>query len=376
MRKFLARPSPDYCLLVRSLISGAKFDSSMLFFNKGRDALVYGLKLLDIFPGTTILVPAYMCDSTIKPLRLYGYKILFIDVQEDFNFDLNLVDTMIKEFNVQAILAVHFFGFPSKIQHLVDLCNTHKVKVIEDCSHSFLTSIEGEPVGSFGHVAIFSMRKTLPVYDGGALRINEPIEYEIQNKSGNNSLGSEIAYLISRLLESSVSLIGFPNIYSTKFTGLKERIRLLLPQSGNNNITFNSIIPVRPSFLLQAYLGSKEYESTIRGTRDCHYRMLESEIILLGFKVMSPKSLNDCFPQFLVVEDETSMLCPWLRDQGVGAVVWPGPELPHEVTMNPAKFPITTYLNKKLVMLPIHQSLSLRDCKHMIKLLKRWGTVK
>tara|TARA_B100000767_G_C19745743_1_gene528412 strand:+ start:707 stop:1852 length:1146 start_codon:yes stop_codon:yes gene_type:complete len=377
MRKFLARPSPDYRLLIKSLISGVKFDSSMLFFNKGRDALVRGLEILDIAPGAVILVPAYMCDSTIKPLRQRGYQLIFIDVQDDFNFDLNLVDTMIKEFNVKVILAVHYFGFSSKIQSLVELCNTHEVKVIEDCSHSFLTSIGGEPVGSFGHIAIFSMRKTLPVYDGGALRINETIEYESQNKSGDSGLGAELAYLISRLLESLVSLIGVPNIYSTKLTGLKERMRALLPykhkhNDNNNNIIFNSITPVRPSFQLQAYLGSKEYESTIKESRDYHYRILEREIGLLGLKVMAPKSLKDCFPQCLVVVDETKMLCRWLRDKGVGAVAWPGPELPDNVSMYPTEFPITIYLNENLVMLPIHQTLSHRDCMNMIRLLKQW----
>ena len=150
--------------------------------------------------------------------------------------------------NVKVILAVHYFGFSSKIQSLVELCNAHEVKVIEDCSHSFLTSIGGEPVGSFGHVAIFSMRKTLPVYDGGALRINETIEYESQNKSGDSRLGAELAYLISRLVESLVSLIGVPNIYSTKLTGLKERMRALLPHNDNNNIIFNYLFS--PKYLI------------------------------------------------------------------------------------------------------------------------------
>ena len=74
-----------------------------------------------------------------------------------------------KTLHVQAILAPHYFGFPANIKSLVSLCKIYDVAVVEDCAHSFLTKIDDQPVGSFGDIAIFSMRKTLAIPDGGAL---------------------------------------------------------------------------------------------------------------------------------------------------------------------------------------------------------------
>ena len=55
---------------------------------------------------------------------------------------------------------------------LVKLCKQYDVIVIEDCSHSYLTKISGRSVGYFGDMAIYSMRKTLAIPDGGALKLN------------------------------------------------------------------------------------------------------------------------------------------------------------------------------------------------------------
>ena len=64
-----------------------------------------------------------------------------------------------------------------------------------------------------------------------------------------------------------------------------------------------------------------------------------------------------------------------MREHGIGAVTWPGPELPQEVADRQVDFPVTNSLNETLVMLPIHQSLNDDDMVAMIGLLKKWITV-
>ena len=113
MRTFPSRPLPNFKSLRRALSSDTTFHNDLMFFNFGREALIRGLEELSVKPGATILIPGYMCNSTIEPLKKLGYDIIFFDVREDLSFDLNMIESLISNSNVAAILAVHYFGFPT-----------------------------------------------------------------------------------------------------------------------------------------------------------------------------------------------------------------------------------------------------------------------
>ena len=57
--------------------------SKVLFYKDGGDALISSLRKLDIQPGASILIPAFICQSVPNKLRLYDYKPFFIDVTSD-----------------------------------------------------------------------------------------------------------------------------------------------------------------------------------------------------------------------------------------------------------------------------------------------------
>ena len=372
MRRFPSRPLPDFKCLHRALSRDEMLDNELTFFQLGREALVYGLDALEIEPGATILIPAYMCNSTIKPLRNLGYNIIFFDVKEDLNCDLNIIESLIRSSNVKAILSVHYFGFPCDLDALVKLCKQYDVIVIEDCSHSYLTKISGRSVGYFGDMAIYSMRKTLAIPDGGALKLNVGILLNPQVIVKKMHWFKEVLYLGSRVLESIICFIGFPNLYSTKIDWVKKIIMNIgRSENGNANLT-DRATPIKGSFQLKAYLHDRDYTSYVIERRQDNYNLLVREAKKLGFKVLFSELPDGCVPQFFILVDETHQLTPWLREQGIGAVVWPGPELPQEISSITDNFPITNYLNDNLVMLPIHQSVSDEQCRSTIALLQRF----
>ncbi len=375
MQRFPSRPLPDLKCLRRALFSDITIDSDLIFFDLGRDALLCGVEALDIKPGGTILIPAYMCNSTIEPLRNAGYDIIFVDVKEDLNFDLNIVEELIRGSNVEAILSVHYFGFPTNIQDLAYLCKKYSVKVIEDCAHSFLTKIHGKPVGLSGDVAIFSMRKTLAIPDGGALKLNVGIPLSHQVIEKKMQWFKEILYLVSRMLESTICFIGFPNLYSNRVEKVKKVIRNIRPKRHDNYGFTSRALPVKSSFQLKAYLHDIDYKTYIMERRKHNYNLLVVETEKLGLKSLFPQLPDGCVPQCFILIDEKKQLTPWLREHGIGAVTWPGPELPQEVADRQVDFPVTNSLNEYLVMLPIHQSLNDDDMVAMIGLLKKWVTV-
>jgi dTDP-4-amino-4,6-dideoxygalactose transaminase len=62
----------------------------------------------------------------------------------------------------------------------------------------------------------------------------------------------------------------------------------------------------------------------------------------------------------------------WLRKNGVGACKWPWREIPSEVAANPLKYPISNQLNRRLVLLPVHQSIGPRQIKYISSVLKSY----
>lgn len=376
MRRFPSRPLPDLKCLLRALFSEITLDEDLIFFDLGRDALACGLEALEIEPGATILIPAYMCNSAIEPLRNLGYRIIFFDVKEDLNFDLNMIERLISGSNVEAILSVHYFGFPANIQDLVYLCEKYNVKVVEDCAHSFLTKIHGKSVGLFGDIAIFSMRKALAIPDGGALKLNVGITLHSQVIEKKMHWFKEVLYLGSRVLESIICFIGFPNLYSNKADRIKKFLRNIKPSKNKDSSTVSPVAPIKGSFQLKAYLNDRDYTSFITERRKYNYNVLAEEAIRLGLRPFLPKLPDGCIPQFFILIDEKQQLAPWLREQGIGAMSWPGPELSKEVCSQPSVFPVTNYLNENLVMLPIHQSMKYQNLQKTLYLLQKWATIR
>ena len=375
MRRFPSRPLPDFKCLRQALFSDIRLDSELMFFDLGRDALVFGLGALEIESGASILIPAYMCDSTIEPLRNLGYDIIFFDVKEDLNFDLDMIQSLISSSNVKAILSVHYFGFPCDMDALVKLCKRFDVRVIEDCSHSYLTQIAGQSVGYIGDMAIYSMRKTLAIPDGGALKLNIGVPIHPQVIEKKLQWFKEVLYLGSRVLESVICSIGFPNLYSARTEKVKKVTRNILSNRHDKDGFTIRGLPIRSSYQLKTYLHDTDYKTHIIERRKHNYNLLAVETAKLGFKSLFPQLPDGCVPQFFILIDEQKQLAPWLREYGIGAVTWPGSELPQEIANRQVDFPVTNYLNEHLVMLPIHQSLKDDDMVSIIDFIKKWVIV-
>lgn len=369
MRRSLSRPSPKYDLLIQSLSEGMSFQSNMLFYNRGRDALVDGLELLDIKPDSKILIPAYMCDSVIAPLRERGYTLFFFDIEEDLSFNLKMLEGLIKTLDVRAILAPHYFGFPAKIQDLVRLCNMHGVQVIEDCAHSFLTKINDKSVGSFGNIAIFSMRKTLAVPDGGALKFNcKPPALEYAIRPTKISL-QDISYLIQRIIEFIIVKVGRVNIYSNMFVRLRKYVTSACSPNVNGSDTIGYEKFSNPSWMLRAYLRNETYLQEISSLRLKNFQTLAKNLKNSNIEVLFENIPMGCVPQYFILKDATGNLVDKFRENCIGVTNWPGDELPIIVRDNPKRFPIANKLSNTLVMLPVHQNISQYHIKGMLELL-------
>ena len=127
-----------------------------LFFPMGRDALLYGLQTLGVGKGASIIIPAYMCSSSLEPLNDHGYNIIFQDINNDLNLDVSLLKENILKHDVKAIMAVSFFGFLPNSREISEICSLMDIIFIEDYSHSFLSQNHFFKPLRFSNFAIYA----------------------------------------------------------------------------------------------------------------------------------------------------------------------------------------------------------------------------
>lgn len=139
----------------------------------GTAAIYQAVRALGLPAGATVLAPSYNCGHEIEPLIRLGLRVQPYRVMEDLGIDLDDVERGLAA-GAAALFVTHYFGFAQHLAPLRALCDRHGARLIEDCAHALLSDDDEGRLGRTGDVAIFSMRKTLPLPNGGAFVLNDP----------------------------------------------------------------------------------------------------------------------------------------------------------------------------------------------------------
>lgn len=144
--------------------------------NSGTDALILGVRALDIKDGE-VLVPANSYISSALAASENGLIPVFVDVDEnDYGMDLEDLKKKINT-KTKAIVVVHLYGLPDKLDEILKIIKSAKQKIflIEDACQAHGATFKNKKVGSFGDFAAFSFYpgKNLGAYgDGGMITTN------------------------------------------------------------------------------------------------------------------------------------------------------------------------------------------------------------
>lgn len=139
--------------------------------NSGTTALVAGLKALGIGPGDEVIVPSFTFVATANAVRLVGAEPVFADIEtESYGLDVESVEEKITT-DTSAIMPVHLYGEPCRIEQLADVAQAHDLQLIEDAAEAFGATANGEYVGTFGEVGAYSFcqNKIVVTGEGGAV---------------------------------------------------------------------------------------------------------------------------------------------------------------------------------------------------------------
>lgn len=158
----------------------------------GTSALHIGLQLSDVKNGDEVISQSLTFIATCNAISYIGASPLFVDVdletlgmspkslrsfletsaeKRDDGFTYNKITSN----RIKACVPMHTFGFPCKIDEIVEICDSYNIIVIEDAAESMGSYYKGRHTGIFGKIGTISFNgnKTVTCGGGGAIITND-----------------------------------------------------------------------------------------------------------------------------------------------------------------------------------------------------------
>lgn len=145
--------------------------------NSGTAAIHLGLILLGVKAGDTVLCQSMTFSASANPILYLGASPMFIDSEpETWNLcPIALEEAIIACIAVgkkpKAIIAVHLYGIPYKIEEIRAVADRHFIPILEDSAEALGSSYKGQKCGTFGDIGVFSFNgsKIITTSAGGAI---------------------------------------------------------------------------------------------------------------------------------------------------------------------------------------------------------------
>lgn len=145
--------------------------------SSGTAAIHLGLQLLGVGPSDEVLCQSFTFAASANPITYLGAKPIFIDSEpETWNMSPELLEQAIKDRMAinkkpKAIVAVHLYGMPYKVDAIHAIAKKYEIAVVEDSAEALGSSYNGIKCGSFGEIGILSFNgnKIITTSGGGAI---------------------------------------------------------------------------------------------------------------------------------------------------------------------------------------------------------------
>ena len=176
----------------------SKFHNNLysLSVSNGSVALHLALVSLGIGEGDEVLVPDLTFAASINSIIHAGATPVIIDVEKDtWNIDPKKAEENIN-FNTKAIMPVHLYGNPSKMENINSLAKKHSLLVIEDCAEAIGSKTSNKLMGTFGDASTFSFfgNKTITTGEGGMILFKKKEDYNKAKILRDHGMNPKIKY--------------------------------------------------------------------------------------------------------------------------------------------------------------------------------------
>ena len=150
---------------------------NVVALSSGTAALHLALVMLGVKMGDEVICQSMTFSASANPIVYQGATPIFIDSErETWNIcpkalEIAIKDRLSKGKKPKAIIIVHLYGMPTKIDEIMNLSNKYKIPIVEDAAEALGSAYKGRKCGTFGEMSILSFNgnKIITTSGGGAL---------------------------------------------------------------------------------------------------------------------------------------------------------------------------------------------------------------
>lgn len=361
------------------------FNSGDVYYlHMARTGIRFIPTLLGLEKDSEILIPAYNCGAEIDPLIKYGIKVVTYRIDRSCNADLTDIGNRIT-CKTKAIYVTHYFGFPQKIDALINICKQHGLYLIEDCALSLFSRAAERKLGTFGDVSIFSLVKSLPVPDGGVLIINNKelknVNWQTHSPEKVRVLRGMLPLIKSTVLRGILKINSLNSLYALI---MKLDSKRKISQIHNNISASNNKTILSPDQYYNENLSDKQMSAITNFLLDTfnvddiimrrrnNFNLFKSVITNCGIKPLFrelPEGVCPlCFP---IIARNRDYLQVKLYERNVYSDAWWNG---YHKAIDWDNYPDACYLKENILTLPIHEGLDDQDivsiAENLIALMK------
>lgn len=174
---WVAPLGPNVTGFEQDLTSYLKGDVHVAALSSGTAALHLALIMLGVGPGDEVICQSMTFSASANPIAYLGATPVFVDSEkETWNMcpvllEQAIIDRMAKGKKPKALLPVHLYGMPAKMNDILAIAAKYEIPVLEDAAEALGSHIAGQHCGTFGEMACLSFNgnKIITTSGGGAL---------------------------------------------------------------------------------------------------------------------------------------------------------------------------------------------------------------
>ena len=143
--------------------------------SNGTVALHLALLALGVGSGDEVIIPNLTFASPANMTILTGARPVFTDVTKEYwCIDPDEIEKQINP-RTKAIIVVHLYGHPAKMDEIMEIAEKHNLYVIEDCAEAHGAMFNNSKVCTIGHIGTFSFygNKIITTGEGGMVVTND-----------------------------------------------------------------------------------------------------------------------------------------------------------------------------------------------------------
>ena len=282
-----------------------------------------------------VLLPGWICNQSLWPLRRMGAGLLFLPVDAGGHMEWSRAPSLGP---VDMVVAVHTFGRPAPLAEARAFADAQGALLVEDAAHA-LGPAPG--IGETGDVVLYSPHKLLALPDGAVVVMRPRAEEDWAADIFAARTGSPVSakkWLVRRLIQKV----------------LPDPLRPLLPQGGQVDFLSDPPSgtlppPTRPAGLSRRLMGSADLADEA-ARRRANFAALAT----LASPWFTP---GEAVPyRFVFAPEKPAEIYARLRAARLPVESWP--DLPPEVLADPAQAEGAVALRRSLLLLLVHGALA------------------